>query len=99
MRNSSPVRLIAALAVAGGLAAAAPAAHALPRQNVCGPGWYGDYSNDIAYAGYFQGLVDYYWNALDTTPDPGYTWQQLNNAIDNRDSYQRRADSLLRSCG
>ena len=98
MSMSSPLRLAAGLAAVAALALAAPSAHALPRQNVCGPGWYGDYQNDVAYAGYFDGLAQYYWTQLDTTPDVDYTMQQLNSAINNRDNYQQRADQLLRSC-
>ncbi len=47
------------LPVAAGLAAAARSAHALPLQNVCGPGSYGEYQNDVAYATYFDGQVQY----------------------------------------
>jgi hypothetical protein len=100
---SSPLRLVAGLAAAAtvAFAAGAPSAHALPRQNVCGPGWYASYSNDVSTAGYFGDQVNYYWNLMDVVQpaDVDYVYAQLTSAIGNRDYYQNRANQLLRSCG
>jgi hypothetical protein len=100
MSMSSPLRLAVVLAAAGACAVAAPSAHALPRQNVCGPGWYGDYSNEVSIAGYFNDQAAYYWNQMDVLSGASldYAYEQYNSAIYNRDSHQRRADQLLRSC-
>jgi hypothetical protein len=98
----SPTRRFAAgLAAAIAVAVAAPSAHALPRQNVCGPGWIGDYQNDVAYASSFNDQAVYYWNLMDVVQpsDLDYVIGQYNSAISNRDTYQSRADRLLRSCG
>jgi hypothetical protein len=101
MSMSSPLRLAAGLAAVAALALAAPSAHALPRQNVCGPGWQVDYSNDIWYANYWDGQAQHYWDEIDhaqSQAEQDYALQQLEYSIANRDSYQRRADQLLRSC-
>ena len=100
MSMSSPRRLVAVLAAAGAVAIAAPPAHALPRQNGCSPGWYGDYQNDVAYAVYFNDQAVYYWNLMDVVQpsDLDYVYGQYNSAIGNRDTYQNRANQLLRSC-
>jgi len=34
-------------------------------RNVGGPAWYGDYQNDVAYAGYFNDQAVYCWNLMD----------------------------------
>ena len=101
MSMSSPRRLAAVLAAAAAVAVAAPSAHALPRQNVCGPGWIGDYQNDVAYASSFNDQAVYYWNLMDVVQpsDLDYVVGQYNSALSNRDTYQSRADRLLRSCG
>ena len=101
MSMSSLRCLAAVLAAAGAVAVAAPSAHALPRQNVCGPGWIGDYQNDVSYASSFNDQAVYYWNLMDVVQpsDLDYVLGQYNSAISNRDTYQGRADRLLRSCG
>jgi hypothetical protein len=101
MLMSSPLRVAAGLAAAAALAVAAPSAHALPRQNVCGPGWQVDYSNDVWNANYWDGQAQHYWDEMDhaqSQPELDYAYQQLEYSLGNRDSYQRRADQLLRSC-
>jgi len=100
MSMSSPLRLAAGLGVAVACAVAAAPAHALPRQNVCGPGWYATYSNEVSIAGYFEGQAEYYWAQMDVLSGASldYAYEQYNDAIYNRDSHQRRADQLLRSC-
>jgi len=69
-------------------------------RNVGGPAWYGDYQNDVAYAGYFNDQAVYYWNLMDVVQpsDLDYVFGQYNSAIGNRDTYQNRANQLLRSC-
>ena len=101
MAMSSPLRLAGGLAAAAALALAASSAHALPRQNVCGPGWQSDYSNDLWYVNYWDGQAQHYWDEWDhaqSQAEQDYAYQQLEYSIANRDSYQGRANQLLRSC-
>ena len=97
---SSLLRLVAGLAAVAALTLAAPSANALPRQNVCGPGWYATYSNEVTIAGYFDDQAHYYWNLMDVVQpsDVDYVYAQYTSALSTRDDHQNRANQLLRSC-